>query len=79
MQGAALDDLVAADWDDYVAKAVALADDPEALDALRDRARAGFDSAPYTDERAMTERLEDVYRTLFGRWSRARSQSARAA
>lgn len=66
--GAGLGDLIAESWDDYVAKAVALAGDRAALDALRDRTLAGLDAAPYCDEPAMARRLEAVYRDLFGRW-----------
>ena len=68
VRGVGMDDLVAQDWDDYVSKAAALAGDPAALDALRDRALAGLDAAPFCDEPAMTRRLEAVYRDLFGRW-----------
>jgi protein O-GlcNAc transferase len=68
VEGVGMSDLVAASWDDYVARAVALSGDPAALDALRDRALAGLDAAPYSDEPAMTRRLEAVYRDLFGRW-----------
>ena len=66
--GAGMTDLIAESWDDYVAKAVALAADPLGLDTLRDRTLAGLDAAPYCDEPAMARRLESVYRDLFGRW-----------
>ena len=66
--GAGMPDLITECWEDYVAKAVALAADPLALDTLRDRALAGLDAAPYCDEPGMARRLEAVYRDLFGRW-----------
>jgi predicted O-linked N-acetylglucosamine transferase (SPINDLY family) len=66
--GLGLPELLAESWDDYVGRAVALAADPAALDALRDRVLAGLETAPYTDEPAMARALEGVYRDLFGRW-----------
>ena len=61
-------DMVAETAEDYVAKAVALAADPPALQALRERVPAGFDAAPYRDEAGMARRLEAVYRAMFSRW-----------
>ena len=66
--GAGMPDLITECWEDYVAKAVALAADPLALDTLRDRTLAGLDAAPYCDEPGMARRLEAVYREIFGRW-----------
>ena len=66
--GAGLDELIAESWDGYVAKAAALATDPAALDALRDRTLAGLDAAPYADEAGLTRTLEGVFRDLFRRW-----------
>jgi predicted O-linked N-acetylglucosamine transferase (SPINDLY family) len=70
-RGAGTPDVIASDWDDYVAKAVALAADPHALDALRNRTRDGLAAAPYCDEPAMAKALEGAYRDLFSRWRAA--------
>lgn len=63
-----LPELVAEDWDDYVARALDLTEDHEALDALRSRVRAGFDASPYRDEVGFTRNLEGVFRQMFERW-----------
>lgn len=65
--GAGLPDLVADSWDDYVARAVAATESPEALQALRERAREGFAAAIYRDEPAVIGRLEDAYREMVRR------------
>ena len=64
-------DLIALSPEDYVAKAVALAADPAAMQALRERMPAAFDSASYRDEAGMARRLEAVYRAMFQRWCEA--------
>lgn len=63
-----LDSLVAEDWDDYVARALALTDDISALDALRAAVRPGFEASAYRDEVGTTRRLEADYRKMFARW-----------
>ncbi|MFZ5721742.1 MAG: tetratricopeptide repeat protein [Pseudomonadota bacterium] len=63
-----LPELVAEGWDDYVARALDLTEDPQALDALRSRVRAGFDASPYRDEVGFTQNLEGVFRQMFERW-----------
>jgi protein O-GlcNAc transferase len=68
VQPCGLDELIADDWDDYVARALALTSDHEALDALRVRTRDGFDASPYRDEVGFTRRLEAEFRAMFGRW-----------
>jgi protein O-GlcNAc transferase len=65
---AGLEELVACDWDDYVARAIAIADDIPGLQALRDRARAGFATAGYRDEPAIARDLEKAYRGMFAAW-----------
>lgn len=64
-------ELVAADWDDYVARAHALTADFGALNALRIKVRAGFEVSPYRDEAGFTRKLETVYREMFARWMAA--------
>jgi predicted O-linked N-acetylglucosamine transferase (SPINDLY family) len=61
-------ELIAESPEAYVATAVALAADPAAMQALRERVPAGFDAAPYRNEAAMARRLEAVYRGMFQRW-----------
>ena len=65
---AGLPDLVAESPHAYVAKAVTLAADPQAMQALRERVPAAFDAAPYRDEAGMARRLEAAYRAMFQRW-----------
>jgi tetratricopeptide (TPR) repeat protein len=62
---AGLDELVAADWDDYVARAIALSADAAGLQALRERTRAGFAIAGYRDEAAVTRALETAFAGMF--------------
>lgn len=63
-----LPELIADGWDDYVARALALTADHQALDALRAKVRPGFDASPYTDEVGFTRNLEDVFRQMYARW-----------
>jgi predicted O-linked N-acetylglucosamine transferase (SPINDLY family) len=63
-----LGELVADDWDDYVARAVALASDPGALDALRQRVRPAFENGPMCDEAGFTRKLEATFRRVFEDW-----------
>ncbi len=63
-----LHELVAESWDDYVARAVGLTADPLALDALRRRVRARFETSPARDEAGFTRRLEDALCSMFAQW-----------
>lgn len=63
-----LPELIAEGWDDYVAKAVALTADPQALDGLRARVRPGFEASPYRDEVGFTRNLEGIFRQMQARW-----------
>jgi protein O-GlcNAc transferase len=63
-----LHQLVAENWDDYVAKALALAADIPALDALRAQVRPRFEASPLRDEAGFTAILEDAFRQMFERW-----------
>jgi predicted O-linked N-acetylglucosamine transferase (SPINDLY family) len=62
---AGLPELVAQSWDDYVARAVALAADPSALDHLRQRVRPGFEASAHRDEFGFTRRFEATLRRIF--------------
>jgi predicted O-linked N-acetylglucosamine transferase (SPINDLY family) len=68
LTGAGLDELVADDWDDYVARAIRLSATPEGLQGLRERTRAGFAAANYRDEAAVTRDLEAAFRGMFEAW-----------
>lgn len=61
VEGAGLDELVADGWDDYVRRAAEASATPTALQALRDRAWAGFAAAPFRDEAGVTRTLETAY------------------
>ncbi|HEY3799054.1 MAG TPA: hypothetical protein VGL58_11925 [Caulobacteraceae bacterium] len=74
LEAVGLPQLIAESWDDYVAKAVALAADIPALAALRAKVRPGFDASAYRDEIGFTRRLEAAFRAMF-----AQKQAARAA
>ena len=63
-----LSELIAEDWDDYVAKALSLTADFQALDRLRARVRPALEASPYRDEVGFTRRLEGEFREMFTRW-----------
>lgn len=65
----ALPELVAEDWDDYVARAVALTKDVNALDVLRARVRPAFEASPVCDAAGFTRGLERTYRQMFAAWA----------
>lgn len=56
-----LDELVVTSVEDYIDRAVALASDPEALDAIRRRVAPGFEQSDFRQEAAFTRRLEQVF------------------
>jgi len=60
-------DLAATSPDDYLARAVALANDPERLRALRPRLRQDLVSAPFVDGKRFTAELESAYREMWRR------------
>lgn len=59
-----LHDLVAKSWDDYVARAVALAHNMEALSEVRACTRPGFEASALRDEAGFTRKLESVFRQM---------------
>ncbi len=63
-----LPELIADGWDDYVQRALDLTADLEALEALRRKTRAGFESSHYRDEVGFTRNLEDIFRQMYARW-----------
>jgi predicted O-linked N-acetylglucosamine transferase (SPINDLY family) len=74
-----LEGLVARSWDGYVDRAVELASDVEALDALRRRIPAAFDRSALTDEEGFTRRLEGAFTDMFNRWRAGESRLTTAA
>ena len=64
LQACGLDELAAPTLDAYVETAVALANDPARLSALRARVRPGFEASPYRDEAGFTRRLEAVFEAM---------------
>ncbi len=73
-----MDELAAVSWDDYVERAVMLASDIPALDALRGRIRDAFDRSEWCDEAGFTHRLEAALHDMFAHW-RARQEARSAA
>jgi predicted O-linked N-acetylglucosamine transferase (SPINDLY family) len=69
LHAAGLPELITNDPEDYVQRAVALAHDLVALDALRARVRPGFDNGPCCDEAGFTRRVEKAYAEMFDLWS----------
>lgn len=62
-----LTELVAEDWDDYVARALSLTADADALDRLRQRVRPAFEGSAYRDEIGFTRKLESDFREMYAR------------
>ena len=71
LQAAGLAELVCRTPKDYVRRAIAVASDIEALDALRARVRPGLDAGPLRDEVGFTRRLEQAFAQMFDRWCKA--------
>ena len=68
------EDLIASSTDDYIAKAVDLARNPEKLKALRgERIHEHFVATGITDPIAQTRDVENAYRDIWGRWCAKRS------
>lgn len=66
LRACGLDALVAPTQDAYVETAVALANDPARLDALRAQVRPGFEASPYRDEAGFTRKLEAAFEAMAG-------------
>lgn len=69
MMALGLPELVARDWDEYIEKAVAYANDIPRLAALRERVKPAFDASPYRDEEGFARRMEAAYVKLFAAWA----------
>ena len=75
LSNAGLAELIARDEDDYLAIAQRLAQDPGALQALRNGLRARLQASPIMDAAGFTADLEAAYRQMWRAWC---DQSARA-
>lgn len=69
-------ELIAESWDDYVAKAVALAQDIPALAELRSRVRPAFDASVYRDEALCARNMEAAFTAMFDAWLARESVAA---
>ncbi len=69
LTAAGLADWVAADVDDYVARAVAAASNSEALARLRQELRPRLRASPLCDAAGLARRTEQAYRALWERWA----------
>ena len=63
-----LPELIATTPEEYVAKAVDLAHDPQKLQSLRKRLRDMMSRSPLTDAQKFTCHLEEVYRRVWIKW-----------
>ncbi len=61
-------DFIAADVDDYIARAIAFGRAPAPLAALRPKLRPMLERSPLRDEAGFTRTLEAAYRDLWRRW-----------
>jgi predicted O-linked N-acetylglucosamine transferase (SPINDLY family) len=72
LRAAGLPELACATPEAFVEKALELAGDPAALNALRARVRPGFDNGPLSDEAGFARALEAAFARMFEVW-RAKS------
>ena len=63
-----LHELVTDSWDEYVARALELTCDVEALDRLRRRTRESFEASLARDEVGFTRLLEAAFTEMYRRW-----------
>ncbi|MGA0605322.1 hypothetical protein ACO2Q0_04915 [Phenylobacterium sp. VNQ135] len=73
LRACGLPDLITETPEDFVARALELARDVEALDAVRARVRPGFDGSALRDEMGFVRRLEDGFRAMFAQWQAEQS------
>lgn len=72
LQSAGLQDWVAMDQDDFVAKAKVFASDLQALDRLRQGMRARLLASPLFDAPRFADELEKAFRAMFRKWANDR-------
>ena len=68
LAGVGLDELIASEPGEYVAKALMLAQDASRLAILRGELRPRMIRSPITDEFAFTDKLESAYRSMWRAW-----------
>jgi predicted O-linked N-acetylglucosamine transferase (SPINDLY family) len=68
LTGAGHPEWIADSEDDYVAKAIALASDPERLATIRASLRGELEHGPWRDEAGFARRVELAYREMWQRW-----------
>ena len=66
-----LPELVASTAEEYIMKAVNLANDKDRLKSLREQLRQMMRNSPLTDQRRFTAQLEQTYREIWGKWCAA--------
>ena len=67
---------IASTEDEYVAKAVALASDPDRLVASRAALRAQLEASPLMDEAGFADAVERAYRAMWRRWCAGKAPEA---
>lgn len=72
-------ELIAYDEDDYIDKAVKLAEDLERLKALKQSLRSEMAASPLMDEAGMARKIESAYRAMFTRWAATPAGDAESA
>jgi predicted O-linked N-acetylglucosamine transferase (SPINDLY family) len=75
LKAVGLEELAAADADDYVRLAVALANDTPRLTRLHRDLPARFDASPLRDEAGLARDLEAAYRDMWRQWCRAQPET----
>jgi predicted O-linked N-acetylglucosamine transferase (SPINDLY family) len=63
-----LEELIADSAEDYIQKAIALANNLERLQELRATLRERMQATPLTNAKLITQSLEDAYRTMWQHW-----------
>ncbi|MFA4917906.1 MAG: tetratricopeptide repeat protein [Thermodesulfovibrionales bacterium] len=63
-----LPELIASTSDEYIAKAVNLANAPDKLKTLRERLRQMMKNSPLTDQKRFAAYLEQIYHEIWNKW-----------
>lgn len=63
-----LEELIAESADDYIQKAIELANNRERLQQLRTTLRSQMQAAPLTNGKLIAQSVEDAYRTMWRKW-----------
>ena len=68
LTNAKLPELIAEDTEEYIAKAVALAKDPERLRSIRHNLRDKVMASPMMDQKLFARDMENAYREMWKKW-----------